>query len=183
MESAAFLLHGERVVEVLRRLRVDREREQVTEVDALGGNLRRLRVGLELGRPRARVDEQALEHDLDVARLAEDALELRTAAPRPDNGKIAGPGVAESLAVEDERHPRHEVRLADDQLAALRDLDDGCVRQTRRKRRSVSPAPAAPSSRPVPTRMSALSANESALTSLPAFSGPVCSSDGSAISL
>jgi hypothetical protein len=73
--------------------------------------------------------EQPLEHDLDVVCLPEDALEARAAPPRPDDGEIAWACVAEALAVEDERHAPHEVRLADDELAAPLDLDDGAVGQ------------------------------------------------------
>jgi hypothetical protein len=75
------------------------------------------------------VDEETLEHGLDVLRLAEDALEPRAAAPRSDDGEVTGARVAEALPVEHERHARHEVRLADDELAALLDLDDGAVGQ------------------------------------------------------
>jgi hypothetical protein len=75
------------------------------------------------------VDEQALEHHFDVVRLAEDTVELGAAPPGADDGEIAGAGIAEALAVEDERHARHEIRLADDELAALLDEDDGCVGQ------------------------------------------------------
>jgi hypothetical protein len=73
--------------------------------------------------------EQTLEHDLDVLRAPEDALEPRAAPPGPNDGEIAGARGAEALAVDHERDARHEVRLADDELAALLDLDDGVVGQ------------------------------------------------------
>jgi hypothetical protein len=75
------------------------------------------------------VDEQALEHHLDVARLPEHALEPGSAAARADDSEVAGAGVTEALAVQQERDARHEVRLADDELAALLDLDDCAVGQ------------------------------------------------------
>jgi hypothetical protein len=70
------------------------------------------------------VDEQPFEHDLDVLRLAELALELRAAAVRAHDDQIAGADVAAALAVDRDRDVRDEVRLADQQLAALVDLDD-----------------------------------------------------------
>jgi hypothetical protein len=75
------------------------------------------------------VDEQAFEHDLDVARLAEHTVEPGPAAARADDGEVAGAGVTEPLAVQQKRDARYEVRLADDELAALLDLDDCAVGQ------------------------------------------------------
>src|SRR5262249_15966376 len=80
-------------------------------------------VALEL-RPRSRVHEDALEDGLDVVRATEDAVEPRMPAIRIDDGEIAGPRVPESLAVDDERDAGREERLADDELAALRELDN-----------------------------------------------------------
>jgi hypothetical protein len=73
--------------------------------------------------------EQPLEHDLDVLRLAEDALEPRPAAAGAHDGEVTRAGVADPFPVEHERHARHEVRLAHDELAALLDLDDYAVGQ------------------------------------------------------
>jgi hypothetical protein len=70
------------------------------------------------------VHEQALEHDLDVFRLAELALDVRAAAARADNDEVSGPDVAAALPVDRDRNVGDEVRLADEQLAALVDLDD-----------------------------------------------------------
>jgi hypothetical protein len=70
------------------------------------------------------VDEQPFEHDLDVLRLAELALELRAAAVGAYDDQIAGADVAAALAIDRDRDVRDEVRLADQQLAALVDLDD-----------------------------------------------------------
>jgi hypothetical protein len=77
------------------------------------------------------VHEQAVEHNAYVVRLAENAFQLRAPAPGADNGEVARAGVAEAFAVEHERHTRDEVRLADDELAALLDLDDRAVGQMR----------------------------------------------------
>ncbi|MGZ4317505.1 MAG: hypothetical protein ACXVRS_16995 [Gaiellaceae bacterium] len=68
--------------------------------------------------------EQAFEHDLDVLRLAELALDARTAAAGADDDEVSGPDVAAALPVDRDRNVRDEVRLADEQLAALVDLDD-----------------------------------------------------------
>jgi hypothetical protein len=73
--------------------------------------------------------QESLEHDLDVFGFPEHALELRPAASRADDGEVAGPRVAQALAVDHERHAGNEVRLADDELAALLDLDDCPVGQ------------------------------------------------------
>jgi hypothetical protein len=73
------------------------------------------------------VDEQPLEHGLDVVGLAERALDSRTTPARERDDEVSRAGVSEALAVEDERHARHEVRLADDELAALRNLDDDAI--------------------------------------------------------
>jgi hypothetical protein len=70
------------------------------------------------------VHEQALEHDLDVLRLAELALDVRTAAAGADDNEVSGTDVAAALPVDRDRNVRDEVRLADEQLAALVDLDD-----------------------------------------------------------
>jgi hypothetical protein len=70
------------------------------------------------------VNEQPLEHDLDVLGLAELALDPRAAPARADDDEIAGPDVTAALAVDRDRNIRDEIRLADEQLAALVDLDD-----------------------------------------------------------
>jgi hypothetical protein len=70
------------------------------------------------------LDEQPLEGGLDRRGRSEDALEPRPAASGADDREIARAGVAEPFPVEDDRDPRREVRLADDELAALLDLDD-----------------------------------------------------------
>jgi hypothetical protein len=70
------------------------------------------------------VHEQALEHDLDVLRLAELALDARAATAGANNDEVTGPNVAAALPVDRDWNVRDEVRLADEQLAALVDLDD-----------------------------------------------------------
>src|SRR6266851_444339 len=181
-EAIALLLNRDRVVEVLRGLGVDRESELVAQVDPVGQiGIWRV-VGLELG-ARAGVHEQSLEDDLDVLRLAELALDSRASAAGADDNEISRADVAAPLAVDRDRNIGDEVRLADEQLAALVDLYDEEITQTLRKRRMVKPEPAAPRSSPVPRRISAFSEKAIAFTSLPALSGPLWSSDGKAISL
>ena len=114
----------ERVVEVLRGLRVDRERRS-----ARGG--RRGRRGSARGAScgsnstaRAVLDEQRLEHVLDPPRRPEPALDPRAAAAGADDREVAGLEVADPLRLEHDRHAGREVRLADDELAAAADLDD-----------------------------------------------------------
>jgi len=68
--------------------------------------------------------EQAFEHDLDVLRLAELALDPRAAAARADDNQVSRPDIAAAFPVDRDRNVRDEVRLADEQLAALVDLDD-----------------------------------------------------------
>ena len=121
--AVAFAADGDRVVEVLGRLRVDRERGQIPEVDAPFHVGTRRVVGLELAAG-ARLDQQAFEHGADVGRLAEDPLEARAAAPGAHDGEVARVGVAEAVPVDRDRQPRREIRLADDELAPAGDLED-----------------------------------------------------------
>jgi hypothetical protein len=111
----------DRVVEVLRRVRVDREGGQVAEVDpplrCRLGQVDRLQ-----RHPRPALDQQPFEHCLDPARRPEHAFDLRPPATARDHGQVTTIGAVQRLAVEDDRRPRREVRLADDQLAAARDL-------------------------------------------------------------
>jgi len=123
------------VVEVLRRLRVDRERRQLAQVDAplqrrLGQGVRLVRAAL------AARQEQAREHVLDPVGRAEQLIDPGPAAAGADDGEVARPGLAEPLAVDDDRHARLEERLADDEFAARRDLDD----DTARVARALAPA-------------------------------------------
>jgi len=125
---------ADRVVEVPRVVRVDRGGEQRAEIDAArlaGLRVTRERVGLgrdgglEL-RDRAHpgVVEQAFEHRLDRAGRPEHALDPCTAAPGRDDDELTRSNVPRTLAVEDDRGARIEVRLPDEQLAAPRDLAD-----------------------------------------------------------
>jgi hypothetical protein len=70
------------------------------------------------------VHEQAFEHDLDVLGLAELVFDARAAAARADDDEVSGPDVPAALPVDRDRNIGDEVRLADEQLAALVDLDD-----------------------------------------------------------
>jgi hypothetical protein len=70
------------------------------------------------------VDEQSLEHDLDVLRLTERALDPSAPPAGPHDDEIAGTDVSRALAVDLNRNVRDEVRLADQLLAAPVDLDD-----------------------------------------------------------
>jgi hypothetical protein len=70
------------------------------------------------------VHEQALEHDLNVLCLTELALDARAATAGADDNEVSGPDVAAAFPVDRDRNVRDEVRLADEQLAALVDLDD-----------------------------------------------------------
>ena len=73
---------------------------------------------------RAALDEQRLEDVLDSVRGPERLLDVCSALPRPHERQVARLEVAEPFRLEDERHARREVRLADDELAAPADLDD-----------------------------------------------------------
>jgi hypothetical protein len=78
--------------------------------------------------PVAPLDEQRLEHVLDVVSPAEVLLDVRAAAAGAHDGEVAAFEVAGALLVEHDRNARGEVRLADEQLAAAADLDDDAVR-------------------------------------------------------
>ena len=118
-------LEAERVVEVLRLVRVDRERVEMAQVDAVrlaspaaaaaAGGVRP---------PHALVPEEPLEHGFDPARGTEHALEPGPAAPEPDDHEVADRGVAGALAVDDDGNAALEVRLADEELAAPGQLAD-----------------------------------------------------------
>ena len=113
----------DRVVEVPCRLRVDREREQIAQVDApVQARLRRV-VRLEL-LPQPALDQQPLEHRLDVVHAPQHALDPRTAPARAHRDEVAGPRLPHPLPVDQDRRRRLEVRLADHELAALRQLHD-----------------------------------------------------------
>jgi hypothetical protein len=70
------------------------------------------------------VHEQAFEHDLDVLRLAELALDPCATTAGANDDEVARPDVAAAFTVDRDRNVRDEVRLADEQLAALVDLYD-----------------------------------------------------------
>ena len=122
-EAAVLLLDGDRVVEVLRGLGIDREAELVAQVDAVGHVRLRCFVGLELAMGPG-MDEQPLEHGLDVRGLAELALDARAPTAGANDDQVAGTDVTAPLAVDLDGDVRDEERLADELLAALVDLDD-----------------------------------------------------------
>ena len=135
----------QRVVEVLRGVGVDRERREVAEVDPAVERRERRVVRLELDAGAA-LDQQRLQHVLDPPRGAERAQESRATATRADEREVAGVEIAESLRLEDDRDAGREVRLADDEPSASRNLDDDPVhaRSLRMKaRRSPASSPRA----------------------------------------
>jgi hypothetical protein len=73
---------------------------------------------------RAGVYQQRLEHVLDPLRGAENSLHAGAPSPAGDHREIARTRVTCAFAVDSDRHPRREVRLADQQLAAAGKLDD-----------------------------------------------------------
>src|SRR4029077_4188938 len=94
---AVALAHDrDRVVEILRGVGVDREGRQLAEIGApLGGHRWRLE-RLEL-LPCATVEEQPLEHALDLIGRPEHALDLRAAAAARDDGELSALGTPERL--------------------------------------------------------------------------------------
>jgi hypothetical protein len=130
--AVVFAAKAERVVEVLRLVGVDGEREEVAQVDAVRLVLRRRRWQRRMGPPHALVPEEALEHRLELGRRPEDALEARSASARPHHGEVADGGVARALAVHDDGDAALEVRLADQELAPPGQLDDGYRRASQR---------------------------------------------------
>jgi hypothetical protein len=70
------------------------------------------------------LDEQPLEHVLDQGGAAETPLDPRPATPLRDERQVTWPDVAQALRVQDDRYPRREVRLADDEPPPPADLDD-----------------------------------------------------------
>ena len=117
------LLQRQGIVEVLRRLRVDRERQLAPQIDAPFDRRLGNRVRLELD-ARAGLDQQRLEHVLDPLRRSDDALHARAALAPGHDGEVARSRLPRPLAVDDHRHAGREVRLADEQLPAPGELDD-----------------------------------------------------------
>ena len=141
----------ERVVEVLRRVGVDRVRRQVAQVDAArSGSRSGGSCGSNGCRAPCSTSSASRTFSIRVGR-PERSLDVRAAAPGRTTARSPGLEVAEPLRLEHDRHARREVRLADDELPAPADLDDDAlIGQTRRKRRIVRPEPTAP--RPGPRR-------------------------------
>jgi len=122
MDIRALVVDRERVVEVLRRLRVDRERRQLAQIDAPVERHVRRRIRLELLTSPC-LDEERLEHVLDPIGGTERPLDTCAAARTSRDDEIAGSGV-EPFAIEHQRRARSEERLADDELASAAHLDD-----------------------------------------------------------
>jgi hypothetical protein len=68
--------------------------------------------------------EQPLQHGLDRVRGPEHALDPRPAATPADDGEVTRPRLAAAALLEQQRDTGREVRLADEQLAPPRDLDN-----------------------------------------------------------
>ncbi len=127
----------ERVVEVLRRVGVDRVREEVAQIDTVVQLRRGCVVGLERD-ARALLDQQRLEHVLDPRRRPERSLDPRPPAAGAHERELAGSDTAASLRLEHDRHARREVRLADQQPAATANFDDERRTGERRQGRGAS---------------------------------------------
>jgi hypothetical protein len=123
VHERAVLGDRERVVEVLGGLRVDRERELIAQVDAAFRADRRRIVGLEPAQL-AFLHEQAREDDLDPVGRPQNALDPRPPTAFAHERKVARLRFAASLAIEQQRRPGDEVRVADEILASLGKLDD-----------------------------------------------------------
>ncbi len=86
--SSLLLLYGDRVVEVLGRLRVDGEGEEIAQVDPIFERGRWTLVGLE-ATPAPALDQQSFEHDLDPRGPSEHPLDPRALAARLHYDEIA----------------------------------------------------------------------------------------------
>jgi hypothetical protein len=71
--------------------------------------------------------EQSFEHGVEVIRGSEDPLDTSASATRADDGEVARPSVAETVAIDNECYSRGEVRVPDDELPARAQLDDDLV--------------------------------------------------------
>ena len=125
-DAAVLAAERQRVVEVLRGVRVDRVRREVAKIDAPRevGLWRLMRLE---GHPRATLHEQRLKDVLDVIGGAEHLLHPRAPSPRVHDREVARGDVADPLRLEHDRDARREVGLADDQLSPPPDLDDDAL--------------------------------------------------------
>ena len=121
-------LKGQRVVEVLGALGVDRECEEVPQVDPVRLVVRGERRQRRMRGAEALVPEEALEHRLDPARRAENLLDLRAAPSQPDDDEVADRCLPRALAVDGHRDAAVEVRVADEELALAGKLADELFR-------------------------------------------------------
>jgi hypothetical protein len=122
--AVALAAEAERVVEVLRVFGVDREGEEIAEIDAARVAAARLLRERRRPPPYALVPQKAFEHRMNVARPAEHVLDACAPAPEADDGQIAHRRVPHALAVDDHGRAPLEEGLADEQLAAAGELAD-----------------------------------------------------------
>ena len=116
----------QRVVEVLRGVRVDRVGRQIAQVNPARGVGLGWIVRLE-GAAGAALDEKRLEDVLDLIGRAEDLLDVRAPATGAHHGEVAARDVPDAFRLEHHRNARREVRLADDQLPFAFHLDDDAL--------------------------------------------------------
>ena len=168
-------LHGDRVVVVLRRARVDGERDAVAQVAPVTGRRRRIagqveHLGLGGGRKRQRgagLSRQPVQQRAHVPRRAEPLGDARPATARRhlDQHQLALVRDGRAAPAEGQRVARLQVRVHDEEPAAPDHLAaDERQRQTRRNLRIVRPEPAAPSPRPASSSRIATCQNASAPT-------------------
>ena len=124
---------AEGVVEVLRLVGVDREGEEVAQVDAVGLVVRRRRGQRRVLPAYAQVPQEAFQDSLDVARRAEDPLDPRASAAEPQDDQVARRRIPRALAVDHDGDPALEVRLAGEELAPARKLTDEQLRHSARR--------------------------------------------------
>ena len=129
----------ERVVVILGSLGVDREGDEVAQVDTIGLVVARLLRKRRRGSADSLVPEEAFKHRLDVGGTAEDTLEARASPAQAHEDQVADRGVLGTFAVDDHRHAALEERRDRKELAAAGKLadeegpvyDDSCFRSVR----------------------------------------------------
>ncbi len=135
-QAVSLRLHAERVVEVLRLVGVDREREEVAQVDAIVLVVARLRGKRRVLAADALVPEEPFQDGLDVVGAPEDLLEAGAAAPEAEEHEVADRRLPRTLAVDDDGDAALEERLADEELAAPGELADDEIQAFRRASRA-----------------------------------------------
>ena len=154
-QPVALAAEGERVVEVLRRLRVDRERDEVARStrSSRGGSRELERLG-------GRFAPLATSQPSSAAsiELAGPSTRSTCGRPRPSATTTRSPGRASCAPERSSTNgaPAAKNGSPKTSFAASRDLRDDELGQTCRNFRSVRPAPPAPSTSPTASRMSAV---------------------------